>query len=114
MRYPLTDYGRAEAAFNEGQEAEGWYHLFLFQEQFHYPLKRGWRESSPRQKEAQRLWQQRGLLERAKANLHLVLRDPTLAVVAEYPSISQTLSLLSRLILENSLAMDTIRSRIPK
>lgn len=68
---------------------------------------------SPRQKEVQRLWQQRGLLERTKANLRSIIIDGS--IKSKNPTrILFGLSEVEELIRTNVEQMKTISQRIPK
>lgn len=70
------------------------------------------KESTPRQQEVQRLWQQRGLLERTKANLRSVA-EITMKAYGHRGAIASALVTISLLIDINKQQAATIKERIP-
>lgn len=98
----------AEAAYYNGEEGQ-WMLLFKWAALNYSP------ERSPRQKEIQRLWQQRGLLERTKANIIICIGDTSLQWTG--PSDKGFLSSARAIIQEqiecNIEAMGTVKKRIP-
>lgn len=56
---------------NGGRPEYVWYYLLKAEEAFSERKNKDYKEPTARQKEVQRLWQQRGLLERTKANLQI-------------------------------------------
>lgn len=76
--------------------------------------------SSPRQQEIQRLWQQRGLLERTKANLRSVereyfstLKDQVVELPFHNGLIFDTIRYIDKCIEKNKQMNSTVKERIP-
>lgn len=102
-------WSKAELCCETGDDVESWYALLQYQEYVHR-----W-DRSARQKEVQRLWQQRGLLERTKANLRSILRDGSIKAESNYEARALTTAVdhISELIRRNIYAMHTVKERIP-
>lgn len=69
-------------------------------------------EPSNRQKEVQRLWQERGLLERTRANLASCRYMPK--NFDNKLALEQAITVVMNLLWQNRYAMETIKQRIPK
>ena len=70
------------------------------------------RKTTPRQQEVQRLWQQRGLLERAKANLCSVREIKDYSNVFRRP-FNVAAHAIEQMIAANKKAVSTVKERIP-
>lgn len=94
--------------FEQGNETAMWMCLLLAEDAI-------WAHpQSARQKEAQRLWQQRGTLERLFANLRIIRTDPRLVQMEEeYEILFRATKVIGTFINRNQQAMSTIKERIP-
>lgn len=104
----------AEIAYESGRITASWLHLLHGELQRDEQTKR-WenrRPSTPRQQEVQKLWQQRGMLERTLANLRSV-REITPFGYDKINTITAAMNTVSWLIDANKIAIKTTKSRIP-
>ena len=114
-------FNEAVSAFEDGKLAEEvglsltarmqlekhWYYLLLAEAAIYH------RQSTARQKEAQKLWQQRGLLERTLANMRMVTRDGSIKLHRAKEFVAAVDELYEQ-IRHNKKLMSTISARIPK
>lgn len=77
----------------------------------HYK-RRDRKKTTLRQKEVQRLWQQRGLLERTKANLRIFQEQ--FGTELDHADVNKVIALVEFNIEGNQRYMNTIKERIPK
>lgn len=70
-----------------------------------------WDKRSERVKEQHKLWQQRGTLERTRANLVVLSRE--IMPVADHIALSNAVTAIDHIIASNKLKMGTISKRIP-
>lgn len=99
----------AQHHYREEEFTQSWTALFLFEEETYRP------KSTARQKEIQRLWQQRGMLERLNSNLSTFQKELKWSHENfEADIIQTTINIVLGYISFNRQSMASVKERISK